>query len=271
MRFALRSVALLATAAITTLLPVAGPTAAAEPLPARHALAVFRHGPVTGIVALITDASGDGLAYIGGDGFGSDVHPTYLSHQRCGVPHDPATGQRSLGRLGTSAGWVVARRRVAGLLPFIEQDARFSVRVFRITASGRREVACANAVRFGDAGDRVAAARGQTSMGDVVVMFTSRGVVLLRPMADGVRITASLPGLPAATHRIVGDDAPCGTPMTGTPPMVWTGNPGAGLLGVTAPTTGDPLSIASVRLFKGASGTGNPQACSGLRAILAPR
>src|SRR5690606_29791121 len=127
-------------------------------------------------------------------------------------------------------------------------------------------------VRYGDAGDRTAAAGVAPAwqFTDIIISSFRRGTVLLKQRSDGVRVTAALPGMPAGPGRIVGDDVACGTPMTGTPPLsIYAGNPGGGLLGIVAEPTGDPSTIASIRLFKG-SGTGRPAGCSGFDAVLAP-
>lgn len=274
MSLTVRRAAVALAAGLLTVLAGAVPAAAGTPLPVRHAVAIIRDPEVKGIVALVTDPSGDGTAYIGGDGFGSDVHPTTIvSHQRCGVAHDPSTGRLGIfsPRDPQSGLPTVVKKRIAGLLPFIEQDARFSVRVFR--GDPRRQVACADFVRYGDAGDRpsVAAAPAAYELKDVYISSFKSGLVLHQVRADGIRITASLPAFPTDTGRIVGDDAPCGTPMTGTPPFgIYSNNMGGGLLGILATPSGDPFTTASVRLFKG-TGSSRPAGCSSFVAVLAPR
>jgi hypothetical protein len=301
-RLRILSSAIAATAVAATLIGssaslAADPVAAAAPAgpvenDETHATALFDADSGKGIVVLLGDPTGDdGRLLIAMQGVAPRArHGLLLSPHPCGTPHDRTSPSIKFDGIDGEvvASTFQARRRVVGLLPFIEQDDLRSVRLFR-TSGTPREVACAEAIVFADGSVQSNAAAGAPQpslmayqLENVLVSsysFSGRptaqagGIVLAEPTpTDSFSLNFEEIRMTFGTHRVVGSQAACGTRNT-TATTVFShafeasaaGNNGRD---VVTPALKDPLSVASIRFYAGESGFRQPRGCSNIIAVL---
>lgn len=262
----------------------ATPLDPAGPVPAggsgaSHAVALFNGASVKGIAAFVMEKPGEGLtgsAIVAMYGVSPTArHALVLSRQPCGTPVVKASGYLKIEKIdGESISSAFrATREVPNLLPFLEQSNVLSVRLRRTTAPSR-QIACANATLYADGSVTESAVAGAASaykLQDTIISSYRRGIVLARPGAERVSLDYALLKLSPGKHRIVLSDAPCGQPIAGTvvaSHLYFEDSVRTARFNRTATLKGDPLTVESIRLFKGGSGFTQPEGCSNIIGVL---